>query len=285
MDFDLVFLQEPHIDFLNNTRALQQWRVIYPPKHKDSPTRTHSATLTHTRIATNGWAAIPVNDPDINAILLMYNTGTIHIFNVYNPQDSRRALNSLARATHAVYDQPEQQLDEPQVIWLGDFNRHHPIWEDERNTHLLTEKYLDEAQPLVNLLSVFDLQMLLPPATPTLEVANSKNHTRPDNIFALQELAGSLIRCCTALGLCPLCTNHYPVITELQVNVPHAAQNTFQNFRKTDWPSFRKSLAIRLIKDVPYPDGNIPSTDVFDDLLTQLLQALHDTIDEEVPEM
>lgn len=41
-DFDLVFLQEPHIDFLNNTRASQQWRVIYPPKHKDSPTRAHA---------------------------------------------------------------------------------------------------------------------------------------------------------------------------------------------------------------------------------------------------
>ncbi|EPS97081.1 hypothetical protein FOMPIDRAFT_1099446, partial [Fomitopsis schrenkii] len=89
------------------------------------------------------------------------------------------------------------------VIWLGDFNRHHPIWEDERNTHLLTETYLDNAQPLVNLLSVFDFQMLLPPATPTLEAANSKNHTRPDNVFASQELVGSLVRCRTAPELCP----------------------------------------------------------------------------------
>ncbi|EPS97080.1 hypothetical protein FOMPIDRAFT_13454, partial [Fomitopsis schrenkii] len=83
-DFDLVFLQEPHIDFLNNTRASQQWRVIYPPKHKDSPARTRSVTLIHTRIATNSWAAIPVNNPDITAVSLAYDTGTIHIFNVYN---------------------------------------------------------------------------------------------------------------------------------------------------------------------------------------------------------
>ncbi|EPS96572.1 hypothetical protein FOMPIDRAFT_1130224, partial [Fomitopsis schrenkii] len=83
MDYDLVFLQEPHIDFLKNTRASQQWRVIYPPKHKDSPTRTRSITLIHTRIATSGWAAIPVNNPDITVVSLTYNTGTIHIFNVY----------------------------------------------------------------------------------------------------------------------------------------------------------------------------------------------------------
>ncbi|EPS99846.1 hypothetical protein FOMPIDRAFT_46444 [Fomitopsis schrenkii] len=85
---------------------------------------------------------------------------------------------------------------------------------------------------------------MLPPATPTLEAANSKNHTRPDNIFASQELAGSLIRCRTAPELCPPCTDHYPVITELQVNIPRAAQDMFQNFRKTDWPRFRTNLAI-----------------------------------------
>lgn len=87
-DFDLVFLQEPHIDFLKNMRASQQWRVLYPPKHKDSPARTRSITLINTHIATNGWTAIPVDDPDIMAVSLSYDTGTIHIFNVYNPQDS-----------------------------------------------------------------------------------------------------------------------------------------------------------------------------------------------------
>ncbi|EPS99056.1 hypothetical protein FOMPIDRAFT_1091593, partial [Fomitopsis schrenkii] len=84
------------------------------------------------------------------------------------------------------------------VLWLGDFNRHHPIWEDERNTHLLTAKYLDDAQPLLNLLSAFDFRMLLPPAIPTLEAASTKNHTRPDNVFASPELEETLIRCRTA---------------------------------------------------------------------------------------
>ena len=78
-DFDLVFLQEPHIDFLKNTRASQQWRVLYPPKHKDSPARTRSVTLINTRIATNGWSAIPVDDPDITAVSLSYDTGLIQI--------------------------------------------------------------------------------------------------------------------------------------------------------------------------------------------------------------
>jgi len=31
------------------------------------------------------------------------------------------------------------------MIWLGDFNRHHPEWDEERNSHLFTRENLDEA--------------------------------------------------------------------------------------------------------------------------------------------
>ena len=282
-DFDLVFLQEPHIDFLKNTRASQQWRVLYPPKHKDSPLRTRSVTLINTRIATNSWTAIPVDDPDITAVSLTYDTGTIHVFNIYNPQDSNRTLGRLARVTHAILDHPDLQLDDPQFVWLGDFNRHHPLWEDERNTQLLMDTYLNNAQPLLDLLSNFDFHMLLPPATPTLEAAHSKNHTRPDNVFASPELAGNLIRCRTAPEIRPPCTDHYPIVTELQVNVARATPSTFRNFRKVDWPDFRKKLAVRL-EDIPLPPGNLTSVDEFDTTLRLLLDALQATIDNEVPE-
>ena len=118
-DYDLVLLQEPHIDFLKNTRASQQWRVIYPPRHKDSPHRTRSVTLINTHIATNSWAAIPVDNPDITGVLLEYDTGVIHIFNIYNPQDLQLALRALARATHATC---AGRNNHPLVIWLGNFN-------------------------------------------------------------------------------------------------------------------------------------------------------------------
>lgn len=39
-----------------------------------------------------------------------------------------------------------------QFIWLGDFNRHHPIWDEERNAHLFTRGALDAAQPLLDLI-------------------------------------------------------------------------------------------------------------------------------------
>ncbi|TFY52367.1 hypothetical protein EVJ58_g10059 [Rhodofomes roseus] len=280
-DYDVVLLQEPHIDFLKNTRASQQWRVIYPPKHKDSPTRTRSVTLINTRIATNSWSAIPVDCPDITAVSLHYDTGTIHLFNTYNPQDSQNVLRSLARATRNVCASRDE-LDDPLVIWLGDFNRHHPYWDDERNEHLFTNEYLDQAQPLIDLLTAFDFSMLLPAGIPTLEASNSKNHTRPDNVFASQELVERLIRCRTAPELRPPRTDHYPIVTELQVDVPRARSRTFRNFRKADWVSFRKNLAGRL-EEVPLPQGDMRSVQEFDDTLAELLTALTKTIDEEVP--
>ena len=54
-DTDFVFLQEPHIDFLHQTRANQHWTVIYPSTHNRSPTRTRSVILVNKSVSKNNW--------------------------------------------------------------------------------------------------------------------------------------------------------------------------------------------------------------------------------------
>ena len=63
------------------------------------------------------------------------------------------------------------------MIWLGDFNRHHPLWEEERNLHLLTEMYLNAAEPLLHLLAEYGMQQVLPKNMPTLQSLTTKNWT------------------------------------------------------------------------------------------------------------
>ena len=63
------------------------------------------------------------------------------------------------------------------MIWLGDFNRHHPLWEEERNLHLLTETYLNAAEPLLLLLAEYGMQQALPKDMPTLQSLATKNWT------------------------------------------------------------------------------------------------------------
>ena len=52
-----------------------------------------------------------------------------------------------------------------------------------------------------------------------------------------------------------------------------------------DWPRFHTTLAEQL-EEIPLPEGRcvIPSIPVFDSMLTRLMDALHSTIDKEVPE-
>jgi len=52
-------------------------------------------------------------------------------------------------------------------IWLGNFNRHHPMWEDEENERLFTHQNLDSASTLIDLLADHDMQMTLPHGIPT----------------------------------------------------------------------------------------------------------------------
>ena len=70
------------------------------------------------------------------------------------------------------------------VIWLGDFNLHHPLWDKDQNVHLFTWTNLDKVQFLLNAIADLDLQMTLPKDIPMLHTMASGNYMRPDNILA-----------------------------------------------------------------------------------------------------
>ena len=61
------------------------------------------------------------------------------------------------------------------VIWLGYFNRHHPIWDKERNTHLFTKSALEAAQLLLDMISNHDMYMTLVKDIPILEACSTKS--------------------------------------------------------------------------------------------------------------
>ncbi|KAF8815747.1 hypothetical protein BYT27DRAFT_7030797, partial [Phlegmacium glaucopus] len=68
-----------------------------------------------------------------------------------------------------------------------DFNRHNPWWEDARNKRLFTRWNLEEAQILIDVLVERNMDLALPPYTPT--IVNSRGgRTRPDNVFISEEL-------------------------------------------------------------------------------------------------
>ncbi|KAJ3980695.1 hypothetical protein F5890DRAFT_1419104, partial [Lentinula detonsa] len=82
-------------------------------------------------------------------------------------------------------------------IWVGDFNRHHPIWDEPRNHHLFTARNLEAAQHLLSLNARYRMQMALPEHLPTLCTHNSGNYTRVDNVFCSEDLMENITVCRT----------------------------------------------------------------------------------------
>ncbi|KAG2053911.1 hypothetical protein BDR06DRAFT_885245, partial [Suillus hirtellus] len=85
-------------------------------------------------------------------------------------------------------------METDHILWLGDFNRHHPLWEDIQNHHLFNYA---AANSLIDLIANHSMLQLLPCRIPTLQANNTGNWTRPDNILGMETIVDSLISCDT----------------------------------------------------------------------------------------
>ena len=81
------------------------------------------------------------------------------------------------------------------MVWAGDFNRHHPLWDELRNSHLFTGPALNAAQMLLDLISIHEMKMALPRDLPTLEATTTKSLTRVDNVFCSAKMLEDFILC------------------------------------------------------------------------------------------
>jgi endonuclease/exonuclease/phosphatase family metal-dependent hydrolase len=138
--YDILAIQEPHIDFLGNTRATPSWYTVYPDAHfREKEKRTRSMILINKKINTGTWRAVEMGTPDVTAIMIRTNTGDVLIINTYvdcTHSDSIRAIQSHLQKRAAENDTQERHTEG--IIWLGDFNRHHPMWDELQNSHLFT---------------------------------------------------------------------------------------------------------------------------------------------------
>ncbi|OBZ77095.1 putative RNA-directed DNA polymerase from transposon X-element [Grifola frondosa] len=276
-DYDLLLLQEPYLDHINLTRANHHWSVVYPTCHHDNAARTHSVILVSRKLSTGAWIPISIPSPDLTAITISTNSTPVHIFNAYIEGDKDRALHALSRATQHLT--PETL--EGRIIWAGDFNRHHPLWDSEANNHLFTTENLDRAQVLLNMVAELGLEMTLPQGIPTLEAARTKNLTRPDNVFCSDSITDAIISCNTVPELRPTKTDHMPIHTTVDLTIEAAKEPPRRNFRDVDWDEFQATLANKLAGR-PMPE-EIRTEDEFHATLAALMAALNCAVDRHVP--
>ena len=134
------------------------------------------------------------------------------------------------------------------VVWLGDFNRHHPIWEDDANERLFeTEEYI---APLIELLYKNKMLLTLPKGIPTFQLA-AGSWTRPDNVWHCNTPDDPIARCDVISAIRPPLADHLPVITILDPPPPRVDEPHTLDFRQANWIKVNENLAQRLEAELP----------------------------------
>ena len=96
------------------------------------------------------------------------------------------------------------------VLWMGDFNRHHPHWDNLEDTRLFTKTAMDNAELLISAVAGLGLDLVLPPGIPTHLHNVMKKWTRLDQVFMSDEHTDSVITCKALSNTPGINTNHGP---------------------------------------------------------------------------
>jgi ribonuclease HI/exonuclease III len=277
--YELILLQEPFYDNTRKTRATPYWNVIYPASYYSNTAPFRSVILVNSKLDTNGWKQIEIKSNDITAIQIKGEFGKLNIFNIYNDCTHSRNTGALENFLLRHF-RDETNREGSHMIWAGDFNRHHPTWDEARNHHLFEGNALKEAQVLIDILTANNMKMALPAGIPTLCAHKTKNWTRVDNVFISARLEDKVTKCATLPGKKGVKTDHVPILTELNLEIAKKDFVPSKKFREVKWKNFRKTLERELAR-IPAP-RELLNQEELDKAVNDLLEAIGITIAEQV---
>jgi ribonuclease HI len=245
-DYDIILIQEPHTTIFNAIRTPTNFRPVFPIHRFVSQDQIRSVIWVSRKLDTNNWAALDIpGTNDVTGIQLKSPFGTISIFNIYN--DCTHSRNE-AKLRQYIQDNPNIILatDNHHMLWAGDFNRHHPLWDRDEDVHLFSQQANRFAEGLIDLIATYELVMALPKGVPTLKHMASGRYSRPDNVFSTTGISDLITRCEVVPSLRPTSTDHFPIVTNIQLPQERVDHPPSFNFREVDWDEFRKKLDDRL---------------------------------------
>lgn len=260
-DWDILAIQEPALNSVNNTRASAHWRVVYPTRkytHGDKP-------------------RIDFPSADVVVIQFSMSNGLCTVFNIYNDNNHDNTVEAMERFMDA--NKPELRPAEgDHMLWLGDFNRHHPLWDEERNNHLFTAAALEASGRLLDLVADHGMVQALP----TLQSSSTRNWTRPDNVFCTEHTSDTIASCNTAPDKRGPKTDHVPILTTLDMSIQASPDSPSWNYRSVDWDKFNSALNDALTNQVG-PPRVLETAEEFQQAARNLDLALCQTVESSVP--
>ena len=279
---DIVALQEPAITNFGTTIASRDWVTVYPSTHSSDPNKTCSLLLIRNNILTEQWKQVDFPSGDVTIVQLGGNWGELTLFNIYNDCENNDTINQLETFTQTrTATSSRNREDTKPVIWMGDFNRHHPHWDNPADTRLFTRKALDDAELLISTVAGLGLDLVLPPGIPTHLHNVTKKWTRLDQVFVSEDHMDSVVTCDALSDTPGINTDHIPILTTLDLNLTRTQATQPRNFRNVNWEAFVKMLTSKLEKAGTPTRIRTPSE--IPSACLKLTEALQETIEEEVP--
>ena len=158
-EWDVVLVQELHVTAMGNIRMPNGYVSVVPvDRYKDGASATRAVTWVSSDLATSSWKILNMpGTNDVTMIQMAGKYGQLTIINIYNDCTHSRTLwtvREFLRANRAeVLSRPDDHL-----YWAGDFNRHHPLWDDESDDRLFTPSALEEVGKLIEMLADLNLR-------------------------------------------------------------------------------------------------------------------------------
>jgi hypothetical protein len=153
--YDIMLIQEPYATAFKGIRTPSNFRPVFPSNRLQSEDSIRSVIWVNRKIDTNNWLILDIpGTSDITAIQLKGPYGTLSIFNIYNDCTHSRNEATLRRY---IRDNTNIILatENHHMLLAGDFNRHHPLWDDDENTHLFTQQATRQAEGLINMIAAY----------------------------------------------------------------------------------------------------------------------------------
>jgi hypothetical protein len=278
-DWDVLALQKPWFDTYGNSRGTQFWCIVYPANFYDEGRpRIRSIFLINTNLSTDCYTILPIIHSDITAARFKGVNGFLSLFNIYNKITNNDTLTCLD-----LFSELNTPLIQPSnsdyVLWLGDFNRHHPMWEEDSNEQLFELE--DYILPLIDLLYKNDMTLSLPKGIPTLQTPTG-NWTRPDNVWCSNTPDNPIIRCDTVPAIRPPLADHMPIITILNLPLPRSSAAKSLNFRTADLPAINTALNLQL--EAESPATHINTKGEFYEKVNKVVHIISEVLDAQLEE-
>jgi hypothetical protein len=221
---------------------------------------------------------------DVTAVRIKGKWGKLTLFNIYNDckhDDTLDLLTEYHRKNLLELLGNTETQYKHHLVWVGDFNHHHPFWDSPDNNSLFTRDALEKAEFLIQTVAELGLDLALPAGTPTHEHNVTKRWSRLDQVFVTEHTLDALTQCEALPTEQGLNTDHFPVISNFDLDIELTPQKVISNFRDVDWNEFWEALEGR-IRTWGVPKF-IKSQEMLDCECERLTHALQETIAEKVP--